>query len=670
MPTSSLHKFCKDLIESMESDLIQQSSMTHVIHSLHEMKCLFLQEEKWLKKLLIDELTDEDCNELENVGKTLQQIYHLSLHDVFDLIDMAQENALSGLAHFKLKKTPEAVLYSIKQAKSHLARGYFLSTVKEFVDHFKNENFICHNQTMTLHQRWLIQLEHFFTHIEEGGSPPQLDHTLCDFAHWLKTLEAKLILHATGDKAFDLQGNILLIHRSVHQEANYVYVYLMQKEYLKALSHFENLSQDFLLLDKYINEAHFNYLADPYHNFIDFVMAESKRQKNLSYYFVIHYGIVEASDIQYEQKKQLLNIFSNECMTCLKQNDIDFIHLEREESLHVVLKEEKGPNTLPSVMEDVITSLGERFGKSHSQQLYVNLFNLSDLPVYETQQFASMLNKILKDKCHEHICHIQSHELVQYHQQVEQDLELLEIVHNHLQNKSFCLFYQPIVNESGNIKTLEALIRMSVDEQIIAAKDFLSIVETYNLTSQIDEQVFELLERDIPQLQGLTEMINVNIYPQSLASPQIITKLIGLNSVCKQHNIQLLVEITEHEILMHDEVLRELNQKYQIIFAIDDFGTGYSNLSSLVDLASSHTVQIAKLDGKLIQNIENDQAKYRMVEFITNMAANLGLQPVIVEFVDTAEKLETLRTLPSELLYQGYYFNKAIPLKNLIKEYS
>ncbi|MDG6774200.1 EAL domain-containing protein [Thiomicrorhabdus sp. ZW0627] len=668
MPSESLQKFCKDLVESLESDLIQQSSMTHVVHSLHEMQCLFLQEEKWLKKLLLDELTPEDCQALEEVGQTLQKTYQLSLHDVFGLIDMAQETTLTGLEHIEIDKSPEAIIHSIKLAKSHLAHGYFLSSVKEFVSHFKNSDFLCHNQTMTLHKDWLIKLEHFFSHIEEGLTPPQLDHTLCDFAHWLTTLEAKLILHATGDKAFDLQGNILLIHRSVHQEANYVYVYLMQKEYLKALSHFENLSQDFLLLDKYINEAHFNYLADPYHNFIDFVMAESKRQKNLSYYFVIHYGIVEASDIQYKQKKELLNAFTHECMACMHQKGIDFINLERDESLHIVLKENVTP--LSSLLEDVLAALQQKFGKSHSEQLYINLFNLSDLPVYETQHFVSMLNKILKDKCHEHICHIERTELVEYQQKVEQDLALLEIIQAHLKNKEFCLFYQPIVEEDGRIKTLEALIRLPLEDKVVAAKDFLNLVESYNLTAQVDELVFELLQADVPSLKGLTEMVNVNIYPQSLASPQIIKKLIDLNATCKQHEIQLLVEITEHDILMHDEVLRELNQSYQIIFAIDDFGTGYSNLSGLVDLASSHTIQVAKLDGKLIQNIENDQGKYRMVEFITNMAASLGLQPVIVEFVDTAEKLETLRKLPSHLLYQGYYFNKAIPLETLIEEYS
>ncbi len=120
-----------------------------------------------------------------------------------------------------------------------------------------------------------------------------MEHNLCAFADWLKTLESKLILHACRDQQFDMQGNILLSHRKVHEEASFVHIYISQKDYLKALAHFEHLSQAYLLLDKYINEANFIYSKRPYYNFIDFVMNEGKQRNDLKYYFVIHYGLFE-----------------------------------------------------------------------------------------------------------------------------------------------------------------------------------------------------------------------------------------------------------------------------------------------------------------------------------------------------------------------------------------
>ncbi len=176
----------------------------------------------------------------------------------------------------------------------------------------------------------------------------------------------------------------------------------------------------------------------------------------------------------------------------------------------------------------------------------------------------------------------------------------------------------------------------------------------------------DMLYEDLPQLKQVTDQVHVNIYPNSLAKPEVISKVIHLAERAKQIDIVLMVEITEHEILMHDEVLKELSRKHKIHFAIDDFGAGYSNLANLVEFASRGIVQIAKLDGKLIEDIDSDEVSFRVVRFITDMAENLDLQPVIAEYVDSQNKLDALNTLPSNLLYQGHFFNKALPLEDFL----
>lgn len=96
MDAKAVNQFIKELIESLESHLIQQSSMTHVIHSLKEMQELVSIEENWLKKIFFHQFTSEDLTELENIGHKLHQTYQLSLHDVLDLIDLGQTYCLTS----------------------------------------------------------------------------------------------------------------------------------------------------------------------------------------------------------------------------------------------------------------------------------------------------------------------------------------------------------------------------------------------------------------------------------------------------------------------------------------------------------------------------------------------------------------------------------------------
>jgi EAL domain-containing protein (putative c-di-GMP-specific phosphodiesterase class I) len=524
---------------------------------------------------------------------------------------------------------------------------------------------------MNLHKEWLKKLR-LFLQDTKNNEPPIMEHNLCAFADWLKTLESKLILHACRDQQFDMQGNILLSHRKVHEEASFVHIYISQKDYLKALAHFEHLSQAYLLLDKYINEANFIYSKRPYYNFIDFVMNEGKQRNDLKYYFVIHYGLFEQAVIQNNREKALLDSFAKHFLTQLSRHDIEHIqHLENSR-LHVVVKHEYGNHSekVNQLIDSALDEVYAEYSRILGQQLYINQFNLSDLTNFETEHFDSLLQKIQKDKYNQHIRIVNSEQIQLYQQKVAQDFLLLETIKTHFNENTFELHYQPIVDDKGHIQAIESLIRMQLEDDLIVANSFLGVVEANKLTAEIDQLVMELLYKDLPRLKAVSNQIHVNIYPKSLSKPEVIQKVIKLAKLANDLQIILMIEITEHEILIHDEVLRELNSQYHIQFAIDDFGTGYSNLANLVEFASRRIVQIAKLDGKLIEDIESDEVRFQVVRFVTDMAENLGLQPVIAEYVDSTKKLEMLKTLPSKLLYQGHYFKPALSIKQLLSEFN
>ncbi|WP_178863321.1 EAL domain-containing protein [Thiomicrorhabdus cannonii] len=668
MKTEQIELFIEALLDSLENEIIQQPSMTHVIHSLEELHALYNEETYWLKQIITHHLDEHDLQELKQIGTALKQTYQLNLSDIFKVIDLAQDYLFNNLDQFAEKDEKERIYANVKALKSALTQGFFEATLNEFIHHLEN-GFIGPSRVMSMHKNWLLQLQTHFLNTA-ASCIPEIEHNQCAFAKWLESMEAKLILYASGEKSFDLHGNILLAHRNVHEQAKYVNNYLKQNSYFEALTHFEAMIREFLMLDKYINEAHFNYLSDPYRHFIDFVVSETRRQKRLDYYFVIHFGLLHQSDIYYKRKKEILDSFATFFQEKLKEDAVDFISLQQNESLHVVIREGAVKYDRLEPAKHALKKLRKNFGKILAEPIRVKLFELHEMPICDGRHFDSILQKMARDQCHKAICTIDAKKIQRYRDEVIKDLELLEIVQAHLDQKKFEMHYQPIVDDLGKCQTVEALIRMSVNDRIIPAEQFLTLVENHRLTLEIDQLVFELLKQDIPRLKGITPMINVNIYPQSLGQLSFIQQIIELGLICHQNHLKLMVEITEHEALMHDQVLQELHEKHHILFAIDDFGTGYSNLAKLAELAGNHTVQQAKLDGSLIEGIQTDEAKLRVVRFITDMAAHLGLQPVIAEFVDSKEKLNALKKLPSQILYQGYFFSHVLTLDQLQERFA
>jgi len=91
--------------------------------------------------------------------------------------------------------------------------------------------------------------------------------------------------------------------------------------------------------------------------------------------------------------------------------------------------------------------------------------------------------------------------------------------------------------------------------------------------------------------------------------------------------------------------------------SIDDFGTGYSSLAYL----KRFPVDSVKVDRSFIKDIPDDPNDTAIVLAIVAMAHTLGLK-VIAEGVDAQTQLHTLKEFHCDE-YQGYYFSKAIPLK-------
>lgn len=126
---------------------------------------------------------------------------------------------------------------------------------------------------------------------------------------------------------------------------------------------------------------------------------------------------------------------------------------------------------------------------------------------------------------------------------------------------------------------------------------------------------------------------------------------------------RVIIEIVESEGIENfgeiTSFIREV-KKLGCRIAIDDFGTGYSNFAYLVKLE----VDIIKIDGSLIKDIDTNPTSAMTVETIISFANKMGYS-VIAEFVDREAIQEKLLSLHVNFS-QGYLFSKPSPVLTLV----
>jgi len=233
-----------------------------------------------------------------------------------------------------------------------------------------------------------------------------------------------------------------------------------------------------------------------------------------------------------------------------------------------------------------------------------------------------------------------------------------------LRDQHLILFQQlitPLNTSSTEPPYSEVLIRLQTEHGLLNPGAFLPAAQRYNMLSQIDRWVFNKTCQWLSEGDNLhnTGMVNVNLSPQTLSDPTFMT---FINQNLASYRIpaqKICFEITEYSalnnftrVLHHIYTLRDLG----FSFALDDFGSGFASFDHVRRLP----VDIIKIDGQFIRNINQDINNKTMVSAITDIAHNLG-KKVIAEWVEDAATLETLCQLGVDF-GQGYFLGMPKPL--------
>lgn len=222
------------------------------------------------------------------------------------------------------------------------------------------------------------------------------------------------------------------------------------------------------------------------------------------------------------------------------------------------------------------------------------------------------------------------------------------------------LHYQPQVNmKTGELLGAEALVRWSVNNQLISPADFIPIAET---SGHIVEMGYWILNQAcVQQVIWAQQVPNfcmaVNLSMRQLKDPNFLSRLDEIIAKTGIKAAQLELEITE-SMMMQDRLaliaLVYAIRSRGIKVAMDDFGTGYSSLSYLQNLP----IDRLKIDRSFVDRLHQSVQKQAIVRLIIDIGETLQLD-IIAEGVESHPESQYLISQGC-LLGQGFYFSKPL----------
>lgn len=299
---------------------------------------------------------------------------------------------------------------------------------------------------------------------------------------------------------------------------------------------------------------------------------------------------------------------------------------------------------------------------------YVGVFEITEkgLPVSVMCDRARMAIAKIKGNYHERIAY--------YDRALREDVlleqELIADLDAALREEQMQMYLQPQISAEGKMVGAEALVYWKHPQKgTISPGTFIPVFERNGLISDVDRHIWELACKQLSKwkIEGRSDLyISVNISPMDLYFMNIYQVFIGLVAKYQISPKNLKLEITETAIAMdfnrHLELISKL-RSIGFIVEMDDFGSGYSSLNMLKDIH----VDILKIDMAFLRKANDETRSKKILQMIISLSKQLGM-PVVTEGVEKEEQVKFLTEMGCDI-FQGYYFNKPMPVADFEQKY-
>lgn len=213
--------------------------------------------------------------------------------------------------------------------------------------------------------------------------------------------------------------------------------------------------------------------------------------------------------------------------------------------------------------------------------------------------------------------------------------------------------FHPIVSlKQGRTLGFEALVR-SGEPTLGHPEALLGTAALLGRSEELTRAIYAKIAERAPELpEG--RLLFVNVHPPDLLDHS----LHGIGSPLAPFANRIVLEITERTSIEKMGDITNIVKNLRLLgyrLAVDDLGTGYAGLSSFTQLSP----EIVKLDRSLVEGLDGNPTKQRVVRAMLQLCADLKMQ-VISEGIETETEREALAALGADLL-QGYLFGRPAP---------
>jgi diguanylate cyclase (GGDEF)-like protein len=243
------------------------------------------------------------------------------------------------------------------------------------------------------------------------------------------------------------------------------------------------------------------------------------------------------------------------------------------------------------------------------------------------------------------------------------DISLERDLPNAIRDDHFELYYQPQVDQDGNITSCEALVRWNHPQYgLLGPERFIPIAEQTGLIVPLGNWVLESACKRLAQWSSCPVLsylsISVNVSAREFRHPNFVDFVLSTVAKAGVPHQRIEFELTESMLIEDiEETIKKMHalKSHGIGFALDDFGTGFSSLSYLKRLPLDRL----KIDKSFVQDVVADANDAAIAGTIVALAINLGMTAT-AEGVETQAQRDFLLKNQCKH-FQGYYFSRPVP---------
>ena len=229
------------------------------------------------------------------------------------------------------------------------------------------------------------------------------------------------------------------------------------------------------------------------------------------------------------------------------------------------------------------------------------------------------------------------------------------------------VYYQPVVDVTGNVTGVEALVRWQHSQRgLVPPAEFIGLAEQTGLIVPLGGWVLERVGLQLARWAGQTETqglsIAVNVSARQFRQAGFVAQVRDMLQRTGANPRLLKLELTESMLLNDVDavigIMKEL-KSLGVSFSLDDFGTGYSSLSYLKRLPLDQL----KIDKSFVRDVLTNPDDAAIARAILTLAQSLELD-VVAEGIEQAAQRDLFVAWGCQS-FQGFYFGRPVPVSQL-----